>query len=283
MTKEKNTAKSSLSGSKLFIYATLIGLSIFTIFPFFWAILTSFKTEQQALVSPPIWWLDEWHIENYNQALTIFPFGRFYLNTIIFSVVSTVGRLFTSLLAGYVLAKFNFRAKKLIFILIISTMMIPYWINIVPIYFMLSKIKWIDTYLGLIVPQLAHPLGIFLIRQYLTSIPNDYIDSGRIDGAGEWSILWRIIFPQCLPVMATLSIYFFVASWNSFMWPLIVTRSEEMRTITVGLALLSGSPQRTQYPLQMAAATIGMIPPIIIFLFLQKYLTKGFILSGLKG
>lgn len=276
-------AQGNRKALRIIIYIFLLIQALITIFPFFWALATSLKSEAESIATPPILWPEEIQIQNYIDAWSLFPFGRFYLNTLFVSIFTTIGILLTSILAGYALAKFDFKLKKPILIIIIATMMIPYWINIVPVYILLTKLKWIDTYRGLIIPQIANPLGIFLMRQYMLSIPNDYIDAGRIDGANEWRILWKIMVPQCIPVIATLAIYMFVTRWNSFLWPLIVTRSMEMRTVTVGLALLSGSPQRTQYALQMAAATIGLIPPIIVFLFLQKYLTKGTILSGLKG
>ncbi len=165
----------------------------------------------------------------------------------------------------------------------IATMMVPYFVNLVPVYVLLAKLKWLDTYHGLIVPQLAKPFGIFLMRQYLVSIPSEYIEAGRIDGASEYRIFGRIVMPQCLPVLGTLTLFFFVGTWNSFMWPLIVTNSMNMRTVTVGLAMLSGGNNRTQYALQMAAATVGMMPAIIAFLIFQRYLIQGIALTGLKG
>lgn len=267
----------------ILMYISLGLLAIATLFPFFWGILTSFKTEQEALAIPPIWILKTFHWENYSDAWNLFPFGRFYINTTIMSVFTTLGSILTSAMGGYALSKFKFKGQKTILMIIIATMMIPYWVNLVPIYVLLAKLKWIDTYWGLIIPQLASPFGIFLMRQYMISIPVDYIDAGRIDGANEWKIFRRIILPQCIPVMATLAIYFFVKSWNSFMWPLVVTSSTNMRTVTVGLAFLAGSPERTHYALQMSAATLGMIPAIIVFLIFQRYLIQGTSLSGIKG
>lgn len=268
---------------KTLMYISLSLLAVATLFPLFWGILTSLKTEQQAISIPPIWILKEFHWENYTDAWNQVPFGRFYLNTTIMTVFTTLGSILTSAMAGYALAKFPFKYQKTILLIIIATMMIPYWVNLVPVFFILAKLKWLDTFWGLIIPQLASPFGIFMMRQYMVSLPIDYIHAGRIDGANEWQIFWKIVLPQCTPALATLTIFFFVKSWNSLMWPLIVTSSLEMRTVTVGLAFLSGSPQRTQYALQMSAATLGMIPAIIVFLIFQKYLTRGISLSGIKG
>ena len=145
-----------------------------------------------------------------------------------------------------------------------------------------GMIATMDTYHGLIVPHLARPFGIFLMRQYMRSIPSDFIDAARIDGASEFGIFWRVVLPQCTPALATLAIFFFVADWNSFMWPLIVTSSLKMRTVTVGLSLLAGQ-YRTAYARQMAAATLGSLPAVIVFLAFQKYFTEGITLTGLKG
>jgi len=268
---------------KTLMYISLSLLAIATLFPLFWGILTSLKTEQQAVSIPPIWILKEFHWENYTNAWNQVPFGRFYLNTTIMTVFTTLGSILTSAMAGYALAKFPFKYQKTILLIIVATMMIPYWVNLVPVFFILAKLKWLDTFWGLIIPQLASPFGIFMMRQYMVSLPIDYIHAGRIDGANEWQIFWKIVLPQCTPALATLAIFFFVKSWNSLMWPLIVTSSLEMRTVTVGLAFLSGSPQRTQYALQMSAATLGMIPAIIVFFIFQKYLTRGISLSGIKG
>ncbi|MFH1930940.1 MAG: carbohydrate ABC transporter permease [Pseudomonadota bacterium] len=268
---------------KTLMYISLSLLAVATLFPLFWGILTSLKTEQQALSIPPIWILKEFHWENYTDAWNQIPFGRYYLNTTIMTVFTTLGSILTSAMAGYALAKFPFKGQKTILLIIIATMMIPYWVNLVPVFIILAKLKWLDTFWGLIIPQLASPFGIFMMRQYMVSLPIDYIHAGRIDGANEWQIFWKIVLPQCTPALATLAILFFVRSWNSLMWPLIVTSSLEMRTVTVGLAFLSGSPQRTQYALQMSAATLGMIPAIIVFLIFQKYLIRGISLSGIKG
>ena len=271
------------TAGKALIYLALIVLAVATLLPFIWALGTSVKTEQQAIAIPPQWIPDPFRFQNYADAWNMFPFDRFYYNTLLFAVLGTLGSLGLSSLAGYALAKYEFRGQYVILIFIIATMMIPYWVNLVPVYTILAKIGWLDTYHGLIIPRLARPFGIFLMRQYIRSIPSDYIDAARIDGASEFGIFWRIILPQCTPVLATLAIFFFVEDWNSFMWPLVVTNSLEMRTVTVGLALLAGGPERTQYALQMAAATIGALPAVIVFLAFQKYLTQGITLSGLKG
>jgi multiple sugar transport system permease protein len=268
---------------KATIYLALTLLAVGTLFPFIWALGTSFKTEKQAIAMPPQWIPDPIRLQNYIDAWNMFPFGRFYYNTLLFAVLGMLGSIALSSLAGYALAKYQFRGQYAILIFIIATMMIPYWVNLVPVYTILAKLGWLDTYHGLIIPRLARPFGIFLMRQYIRSIPSDYIDAARIDGASEFGIFWRIILPQCTPVLATLAIFFFVEDWNSFMWPLVVTNSLEMRTVTVGLALLSGSPHRTEYALQMAAATIGALPAIAVFLAFQRYLTQGITLSGLKG
>jgi len=271
------------AAGKAMIYLALTVLALGTLFPFLWALGTSFKTEEKAIAIPPQWIPDPFRPQNYVEAWNMFPFARFYFNTLLISVLGTLGALLLSSLAGYALAKYEFRGQYAILLSIIATMMIPYWVSLVPVYILLAKLGWLNTYHGLIVPHLARPFGIFLMRQYMRSIPSDYIDAARIDGASEFGIFWRVVLPQCTPALATLAIFFFVADWNSFMWPLIVTTRLEMRTVTVGLSLLAGSPYRTAYALQMAAATIGALPAIVVFLAFQRYLTEGITLTGLKG
>ena len=271
------------AAGKAMIYLALTVLALGTLFPFLWALGTSFKTEEKAIAIPPQWIPDPFRPQNYVEAWNMFPFARFYFNTLLISVLGTLGALLLSSLAGYALAKYEFRGQYAILLSIIATMMVPYWVSLVPVYILLAKLGWLNTYHGLIVPHLARPFGIFLMRQYMRSIPSDYIDAARIDGASEFGIFWRVVLPQCTPALATLAIFFFVADWNSFMWPLIVTTRLEMRTVTVGLSLLAGSPYRTAYALQMAAATIGALPAIVVFLAFQRYLTEGITLTGLKG
>lgn len=268
---------------KISLYALLVILGVATFFPLLWAVSTSLKTEENAIAIPPQWIPDPVRPENYTETWEMFPFERFYFNTALIAILGTVGAVLLSAMAGYALAKYRFRGSYALLIAIVATMMIPYWINLVPVYTILAKIGWLDTYHGLIIPRLARPFGIFLMRQYMLTVHSDYIDSGRVDGASEFSIFWRIVLPQCTPALAALSIFFFVADWNSFMWPLIVTSSLDMRTVTVGLSLLAGSPFRTAYAHQMAGATIGALPAIAVFLALQRYFTEGISLTGIKG
>ena len=271
------------TSGKAIIYLTLMALALATLFPFLWAVGTSLKTEENAIAMPPQWIPNPFQPQNYVEAWNMFPFARFYFNTLLISVLGTLGALLLSAMAGYALAKYEFRGQHVILLFIVATMMLPYWVNLVPVYILLAKLGWLDTYHGLIVPQLARPFGIFLMRQFMRSIPSDFIDAARIDGASEFGIFWRVILPQCTPALATLTIFFFTADWNSFIWPLIVTNSLEMRTVTVGLSLLAGSPYRTAYVLQMAAATIGALPAIVVFLAFQRHFTEGITLAGLKG
>jgi multiple sugar transport system permease protein len=260
----------------------LIVLALGTLFPLYWAVATSLKTEQKAMAIPPQWIPDPFRPQNYTEAWTMLPFARFYLNTAIISVLGTVGALLTSAMAGYALAKYHFKGRNTLLMIIVGTMMVPYWVNLVPVYILISRLGWLDSYHGLIVPMLARPFGIFLMRQYMVGVHSEYIDSARIDGASEFRIFWQVVLPQCTPALATLTIFFFVADWNSFMWPLIVTSSLEMRTVTVGLSLLAGQ-YRSQYARQMAAATLGSLPAVAVFVAFQKYFTEGLTLSGLKG
>lgn len=258
-------------------------LALLTLFPFYWAVKTSFETEEHAIAIPPRLLPSPVRLLNYPEAWHLFPFARFHLNSLIFAVLGTVGSIAVCACAGYALAKYAFPGQRAVLLIIVATMMIPFWVNLVPVYVLLANLGWLDTYHGLIIPRLARPFGIFLMRQYIITVPSDYIDAGRIDGTSEFRIFSQIIMPQCTPVLATLLIFFFVDDWNTFLWPLLVTNRTVMRTVTVGLALLGGSTYRTAYVLQMAVAVIGVLPSVLVFLAFSRHITQGITLSGLKG
>ncbi len=190
----------------------------------------------------------------------------------------------TSSLAGYGFAKFQFPGRDVLFLIVLATMMIPFFVVLIPIFYMVSKFGWVDSYPGLIVPNIATAFGIFLMRQYMLSLPDEVLDAARVDGASEFEIYWRIVLPLSTPVIGALGILAFVFQWNNFLWPLVVARTDTMWTVPVGLNSLRVYASSAQViNMQMAGATLGIIPLVIVFLALQRYFVRGIALTGMKG
>ena len=255
--------------------------SIVMLFPFIWMISTSFKTPPQIISYPPTLIPKPPTLEYYTQIFTKLNFGRFFLNSGYISVIITASALLTSSFVGYVFAKFNFWGKEVIFMMILSTMMIPFAVTMIPLYLIISKLGWINSHLALIIPGLYSTFGIFLIRQFMSSIPNELREAAIVDGCGEFRTFWSIILPQCKPVLAALGIFTFMWNWDNFLWPLIVLNNEDKFTLPVGLSMFS-QQWWTNYGLVMAGATISVIPVLIVFFIFQKQFIQGIVLTGLK-
>ena len=209
------------------------------------------------------------------------PFGRFLFNSFFVASVITLSHLFFDPLAGYVFAKYEFPLKHVIFLLILGTLMLPFFVRMIPLYVMMADVGWLNTYQGLIVPFLMSAYGIFLMRQFIQPIPTDLIDAARIDGATEFGIYWRIILPQCKPALAALGLFTFVFQKNEFIWPLILTNTTNMRTMTIGLTLFN-QEYFTQWQFTAAGALILFVPCLLLFIATQRWFVRGIVLSGLK-
>jgi len=267
---------------KYVIYLLLtIGL-IITITPFFWMISTSLKTKSGIFAMPPQWFPSEPTIGHYKKLFEEVSFFRHFINSTIVAVAVTVLGLFFNSLAGYAFAKYRFPGRDRIFAILIISLMVPGQVTMMPVFLILRGMGLINTYLGLIITGTISVFGIFLIRQFVQTIPNDLIEAARIDGCSEFGIYWKVIIPLCKPVLATLGIFTFMSAWNSFLWPLIVMVREEMYTLPVALANLNGQ-HATDYGLLMAGAVIVVIPVIVVFLLAQKYIIEGISTTGLKG
>jgi multiple sugar transport system permease protein len=270
------------------VYAVLAVSGITMIGPLVWMVATSLKSFQELYVWPPqllpavpLW-------ENYAYAWTFVPFERFFVNSTVVSVTVTLGELVTSSLGGYVFARMRFPGRDRLFLLYLATLMIPGQVLIVPLYVVIRALGWLDSYAALIVPWLASAYGTFLIRQYMLTLPRELEDAARVEGANHWTIYSRVILPLCGPALATLAVLTFLANWNSFLWPLIMTNRETMRTVPIGLAYFTAAPEQSrmrfgQWQLYMAAATFSMLPTLTVFLAAQRYFVRGVVLSGLKG
>jgi multiple sugar transport system permease protein len=265
-------------------YLFLVVGSAVMLLPFLWMILSSFMTAQEIIGRPLTWFPAEPGFDAYRGLRDAIPLGRMYLNSMIVTTVTTIGILLTSSLAGYGFAKFQFPGRDILFLIVLATMMIPFFVVMIPVFWMISKFGWIDSYPGLIVPNIATAFGIFLMRQYMLSLPDEVLDAARVDGASELEIYWRIVLPLSTPVIGALTILAFVYQWNNFLWPLVVARSDTMWTVPVGLNSLRVYASSVQViNMQMAGATLGVVPVIVVFLALQRYFVRGIALTGMKG
>jgi multiple sugar transport system permease protein len=268
------------------IYSSLIIGSVGMIVPFLWMISTSLKTRDQVFRYPPIIFPSEPRFMNYVEAWQYADFSRFFMNSTIISITRTVGVVFIAALAGYALAKLRFRGRNLLFYIVISTMMVPYVINIVPVYILLSKLNWpgpwLDSYWGVVVPQLGSAFGIFLIRQFMLDIPTEYIEAARVEGASEFRIFLKIILPLSWPALSALTIFIFMETWNDFTWPLIVLNSEHMKTIPLGIATFR-SPWSNLRAYEMAITALACLPTFAVFVLFRRRFVEGIAMTGLKG
>lgn len=253
--------------------------------PFIWMVVTSFKTDAQVFKIPFEWVPDPWVWSNYPAMLIqpSFHFWRYVVNSTIVAVFVTLGSLLFNSMAGYAFAKYRFPGREVIFFTLLITIMIPIHITLIPVFILMRVFGWVNSYEGLIVRNLAGAFGIFLMRQFFMTIPDDFIDAARMDAAGELRIFFRIALPLSKPALATLGVFIFLFSWNDFLWPLIIISKDEMRTLPLAIAALSGGYYILSWPILMAGATFATIPVIVVFFLLQRYFVEGITLTGLKG
>jgi multiple sugar transport system permease protein len=266
------------------LYGILVVGAFVMLLPFAWMLSSSFMSTEEVISRPLTWFPSALRFENYSRLSEAIPLGRMYLNSMIVTTLTTFGILLTSSLAGYGFAKFQFPGRDFLFLLVLATMMIPFFVVLLPIFYMISQLGWINTYQGLIVPNIVTGFGIFLMRQYMLSLPDEVLDTARIDGASEFEIYWRIALPLSTPVIGALGILAFVYQWNNFLWPLVVARSSDMWTVPVGLnSLRVYASSADVINLQMAGAALAIVPVMIVFLLLQRYFVRGIALTGMKG
>lgn len=263
------------------LYLFLIVSSITMLVPFYWSLGTSLKLEHFVFANPPQWWPDPITFQNYVHVVTKIHFLRYFINSLLVASIITLGHVFFDTLAAYAFAKLNFRGRDQIFFLMLLGLMIPFQINLIPLYRIMATLGWTNTYLALIVPNLTSIFGIFMLRQFLISIPNDLLDAARIDGCNEFGVFRRVVLPLALPGIATLVIVTFMGSWNDFLWPRIVTSSEALYTLPVGLAQLQLKNTSNQAQI-MAGTVLTALPMIIVFLFMQRQFIEGMTAGALK-
>ena len=251
--------------------------------PFEWMLATSFsRSANVAMPRIPTFWPSDPSFFNYKVASTNLPLVRYYLNSVIVTTISTLGYLFFSSLTGYAFAKGRFIGKSLLFIILLTTLMIPFEIRMIPMYLLMRQLHLNDTYAALILPFISGGFGTFLMRQYISAIPDELIDAARVDGASELTIYARIVLPLCGPALAALTVLSALWRWNDVLWPLLVLSDRSLYTITFGLAIASRS-QGIFTGVALATSAIAILPIMILYVFLQRYIIKGIMLTGLKG
>ena len=260
----------------------LLLVAVGMVVPFLWMISTSLKADEYILSIPPQLLPAEPTLASYQRLNELFPIARLFSNSMLAALLSTMGQLLTSSLAAYAFARIEFRARNAIFLLYLATLMIPFQVTITPLFILMRMLGWLNSYQGLILPGIFSAFGVFLLRQALLSIPRELEEAAIIDGASPWTLYARIVMPLVRPSLATLAIFAFMGSWNSFLWPLFILRDDALMTLPVGLATLHGR-WLTQWNLVMAGAVITVLPMLIVYLFAQRYFEQGVVLSGLKG
>lgn len=270
------------------LYFALIATSVVMIGPFYWMLATSFKPAGDVFASPPKWIPDPWIVQNYRDVLTILPFDRYFINSVIVTGSIVTLNIVFDTAAAYAFAKLRFPGRNFLFFALLITLMIPFQVNLIPLYRIMVQLHRInphlgvDTYSGMILPSMIQVFGIFLMRQFLASIPDEILESARVDGASEFRILRSVVFPIAAPGMATLAIFTFLGAWNDFLWPLLITNSDQIRTLPVGLALLARR-NTINWGDTMSGTVLASAPLILIFLLLQRRFIEGLTAGAVKG
>lgn len=260
----------------------LIG-AVFMAAPFVLMLGTSLMTYAQTVAYPPEFWPSPVSFDNFKKALTETPLLRYLGNSLVVAGITVVGQVVTGSMAGFAFARLHFKGRNALFFAVLATMMVPVYINLVPMYVMMASIGWVDTYQALILPGLTGAFGIFLFRQWFLNLPSELEDAARIDGCSPWDMYWRIAMPTAWPAIATLAIFEFLASWNTFLWPLVVTNSDALRTLPVGLAAFKSSMREaTDWGLLMAATTVAVVPALLVFLVGQRHFVRGMLEGAVK-
>ena len=264
------------------LYVTLIVGAAIMVIPFVWMIITSFKPLDEIHAYPPTFIVHHPTIKAYVELFNLIPMGRYFFNSIFVAGTITIANLFFCSLAGYAFAKHQFAGRDKIFMLLLGSLMIPWQVNLIPQFIIIKNLGWLNSYPGLIVPAMSSAFGVFLMRQFIKSIPDDLIDAARIDGCGEFKIFGFIVIPLVKPALAALAIFTFMAQWNNFVWPLVIIKTREMKTLPLALSVLN-SQFGDNFAMVMAGAVVATIPVLVVFIFFQKFFVKGITFTGIKA
>jgi multiple sugar transport system permease protein len=266
----------------VWIHAALIIGLLLVVGPFLWMLLGSFKTTAEIRQVPPTWLPVHPTLQNYTDLLAEQEFPRYFFNSTVVATAITLGNLLFCSMLGYALAKLEFPGKRVLFLLVLGMLMVPGIVTLTPLFVLVTNLHLTNTHLGLILPFLAGPFGVFLMRQFISELPDELMDAARVDGASEYYIFSRIILPLSGPALATLAILTFLASWNNFLWPLVVAQTQDMYTLPVAIALFATGQNQTNFGLLMAGSVIVVVPVLLVFLALQRFFTQGIAMTGFK-
>lgn len=262
-------------------YAVLWLGGLVMIVPFLWMLSTSLKAPGAALISPPQLIPRQPTLESYRQVIAAVPLVRMLMNSLIVTSIAVITQLVTSAFSAYAFARMHWRGRDGVFFLYLATLMVPAQVTITPLFILMQRLGWVDTYQGLIAPSLISAFGTFLLRQAMLGVPREYEEAAFLDGGSHWTVFRHVVLPMVQPSLATLAVFAVMGTWNSFLWPLFITRNERLMTLPVGLALLHGR-YTTEWSMVMAGAVITVVPIIGVFLCAQRSFVRGVALSGLK-
>ena len=274
----KHINKTTLN--KIFLILIIIPMAFLMVMPYMWMITASLK-ERGHVSEPPYLFPTTFDFSNYSKAWNGAPFGKYFLNTIFVAVVVVISRIFFGALAAYVFAFIKFKGCDSIYFIYLSTMMIPFYAIVIPLYLLIDDLNWLNTYQALIIPRMVDAFAIMILRQSFISIPREYIDAANMDGSSHWHTLWKIVFPMCLPSVITSAVFSFLFIWNDFFWPFLVANDTNLRVIQTGLQAFTGR-YLTEWTYWMAGTVIASLPPVLLFVFAQKYYISGLSRTGLK-
>jgi alpha-1,4-digalacturonate transport system permease protein len=276
-----NEPRGRLKGANLFVWLILVVGALVVAFPLYWMFATAVRPKKEIfsggfdLVPSTFVW------SNFSDAWNKLPWDQFYINSIAIAAIAVPITVFINLLAGYTFAKYKFPGRDILFLLMISTLMIPIQVIMVPEFLIVSKLGWVNTWWGVLVPRAAEAFGLFMVRQFMVSIPDELIEAARLDGASEFAIFRRVVLPLSGPVIAVLSIFTFMWRWNDFAWPLVVLQEESSYTVPLGLNLMQGQ-YFTDWTGLMSMSLLSIVPMLLVFVFFQRYFIQGIASTGLK-
>jgi len=259
----------------------LLVMTFIILAPVLWFVLSSFKDATELGARPPKIFPTEWAFSNYTEAFQMYNYMRYFTNSVIVTSLATILTLIINSMAAYAFAKYNFRGRDGLFVMTLAMIMIPLQVILIPIYLVVSSLGLVNTYWGMIIPAAATPTGVFIIRQYMLTIPDELIEAARIDGAGEFRIFARIVLPLCRPALAVVAIFSILWRWNDFLWPLLIAQKEELYTLPVALALLNGQLV-VPYNIVLAMSVMSIIPVLFMFVFMQRQIVQGIAQTGIK-
>lgn len=269
--------------ARIVLYLLLILGLILMVAPFVWMVLGSFKPQAEFLRSVPTWLPINPTLDNYNRLIERLDFPRYFFNSSVVATAVTIGNLVFSPMLGYALAKIQFTGKRILLLLVLATLMLPASATLIPNFVLMSTLNLVNTYPGLILPFLAGPFGVFLTRQFFQGLPDELLEAARIDGANEFRIFWTIAMPLASPVLATLGILTFLGSWNAFLYPLVMAQEPEMYTLPVALATFATGQFQADHGMLMAGSVLLVVPVLLVFILVQRWITEGIATTGLKG